>query len=169
MTAKPCTPARLATQRRLGAVLCRALAQAAAEGQTPTVLSAQTRMPPVAEGRPPALHSLRTYGSYAVRDRLAVREQSQRAAPNGQRYAVTVYWPGPAVLSELSPEEVAAWEAARQEPPVAGTVRVGGHLYRVVDGEALGAVPGGDWLLLRGGRAVSTDGMTSGRWEVVHG
>ena len=36
-------------------------------------------------------------------------------------------------------------------------------------GEALGALPGSDWVLLRGGRAVSTDGVTSGRWEVVHG
>jgi hypothetical protein len=54
-------------------------------------------------------------------------------------------------------------------PPESGTVRVGGHLYRVVDGEALGTVPGGDWLLLRGGRAVSKDGTASGRWEVVNG
>lgn len=163
-------PARRAAELRIAAALCRALAQAAAEGQTPTVLSAQPRMPPVgATGCQPSLHSLRTYGSYAVRDGLAVRESGRRADPSGRRYTVTVYWPGPEAGEVLSAEEVAAWDAARVEPPAEGTVRVGGHLYRVVDGEALGALPGSDWLLLRGGRAVSRDGVTSGRWEVVHG
>ena len=132
----------------------RAVAQVAAEGGQPLLHLAARRFDGSAS-------SLRVYMLDALHAEVAVAEPAEA----GRR----LYWPGPRAVEALGPELAAAWEAARVLPPQAGTVRVGGHLYRVVDGEALGAVPGGDWLLLRGGRAVSKDGRSDGRWEVVNG
>lgn len=132
----------------------RAVAEVAAEGGQPLLHLAARRFDGSAS-------SLRVYMLDALHAEVAVAEPAEA----GRR----LYWPGPRAVEALGPELAAAWEAARVLPPQAGTVRVGGHLYRVVEGEALGAVPGGDWLLLRGGRAVSKDGTASGRWEVVNG
>lgn len=132
----------------------RAVAEVAAEGQQPLLHLAARRY----EG---SASSLRVYMLDALHADVARTE----TVGAGRR----LYWPGPRAAEAVGPELAAAWEAARVVPPQSGTVRVGGHLYRVVDGQALGTVPGGDWLLLRGGRAVSTDGQTASRWEVVHG
>jgi hypothetical protein len=132
----------------------RAVAELAAAGHEPRLAAALERFAG-------PFNSLRVYMADAVKAGVAVYEGVEA----GRR----LYWPGPRAVEALGEELAAAWEAARVLPPESGTVRVGGHLYRVVDGEALGTVPGGDWLLLRGGRAVSKDGTASGRWEVVNG
>jgi hypothetical protein len=143
-------------ERRVAVAFAAVAAEVARSGHAPTTAA-------VAERLGTSSSSARVYAVHAVTLGFVLRDQ---AAALGQP---TSYWPGPAAGEVLGEAEVAAWEAARVEPPSEGTVRVGGHLYRVVDGEALGALPGSDWLLLRGGRAVSKDGVTSGRWEVVHG
>ena len=84
--------------------------------------------------------------------------------PHVRGGASRLLWPGPRAGEVLSPEEVSAWEAARQVPPERGVVTVAGEQRPVVDGVALGTVPGGDWRLRRGGVAVRQDGKT-GRWE----
>ena len=152
------SPPAGAYQRRVATAFAVAAAEVASAGHAPTTAAVAAAM----LGGVPA-GSARVYATYAVRLGFVVR--GERDMPLGP----SLYWPGPAVGEALGADEVAAWEAARLLPPIWGTVRVGGHLYRVVDGEALGALPGSDWLLLRGGRAVSKDGVTSGRWEVVHG
>ena len=132
----------------------RAVAEVAAAGGQPLLHLAARRFDGSAS-------SLRVYMLDALHAGVAVAEPAEP----GRR----LYWPGPRAVEALGEELAAAWEAARVLPPQEGTVRVGGHLYRVVDGEALGTVPGGDWRLLRGGRAVSFDGQVSAKWEVVNG
>jgi hypothetical protein len=150
-------PARRATRfatRTTVVRAARAVAELAASGHEPRLRFAVERF----DG---PFNNFRVYMANAVKAGVAVYE----GVDAGRR----LYWPGPRAAEALGEELAAAWEAARVLPPESGTVRVGGHLYRVVDGEALGTVPGGDWLLLRGGRAVSKDGTASGRWEVVNG
>ena len=132
----------------------RAVAEVAAEGQQPLLHLAARRFDGSAS-------SLRVYMLDALHAEVAVAEPAEA----GRR----MYWPGPRAVEALGEELAAAWEAARVLPPQAGTVRISGCMYRVVDGEALGTVPGGDWRLLRGGRAVSFDGAVSAKWEVVNG
>jgi hypothetical protein len=132
----------------------RAVAELAASGHEPRLAAALERFAG-------PFNSLRVYMADAVKAGVAVYEGVEAGGACTGR--------APALSRRSGEELAAAWEAARVLPPQSGTVRVGGHLYRVVDGEALGTVPGGDWLLLRGGRAVSKDGTASGRWEVVNG
>lgn len=145
-------------QRRMAEAFTKAVAEVASSGHAPTTAAVAAVIP---GGATPS--SARVYAVFAVNHGFVVR------GPRSSSYEPTRYWPGPAAGEVLGADDVAAWEAARVEPPAEGTVRVGGHLYRVVDGEALGALPGSDWMLLRGGRAVSKDGVTMGRWEVVNG
>jgi hypothetical protein len=152
------SPPAGAYQRRVATAFAVAAAEVASAGYAPTTAAVAAAMP----GDVPA-GSARVYATYAVRLGFVVRGERDVLGES------SLYWPGPAAGEVLGADEVAAWEAARLLPPTEGTVRVGGHLYRVVDGEALGALPGSDWMLLRGGRAVSKDGATVGKWEVVHG
>jgi len=132
----------------------RAVAEVAAEGGQPLLHLAARRFDGSAS-------SLRVYMLDALHAEVAVAEPVEA----GRR----MYWPGPRAVEALGPELAAAWEAARVLPPQDGTVRISGCMYRVVDGDALGTVPGGDWRLLRGGRAVSFDGTVSAKWEVANG
>jgi hypothetical protein len=132
----------------------RAVAELAAAGHEPRLAAAHERF----DG---PFASLRVFIADAVKAGVAVYE----GVDAGRR----LYWPGPRAVEALGPELAAAWEAARVLPPQEGTVRISGCMYRVIDGEALGTVPGGDWRLLRGGRAVSFDGQAVSKWEVVNG
>lgn len=138
----------------VAARLARELAALAAEGLAPTRTEAGLRL-----GWSMGLSS-QHLGTMLRQQVIAPGER----LPHTRGGASRLLWPGPRAAEVLSPEEVAAWEAARQVPPEEGVVTVAGEQRRVVDGVALGTVPGGDWRLRRGGVAVREDGKT-GRWE----
>lgn len=137
-----------------GCALVRELAAMAAEGFAPTRLEATRRL-----GLSMGLTS--QWLNIMVRRGVIVEGERLAATRGGLS---RLLWPGPRVGEVLSLAEVAAWEAARQVPPEEGVVVVAGEQRRVVDGVALGTVPGCDWRLRRGGVAVREDGKT-GRWE----
>lgn len=134
--------------------LARQLAAVAAEGLAPTRAEASHRL-----GCSMGLSS--QYLSTLLRQGVVAVGALQGRRQGG---ASRLLWPGPRAGEVLGAEEVAAWEAAREEPPERGFVTVAGERRPVVDGVALGTVPGGDFRLRRGGVAVREDGFTS-RWE----
>ena len=144
--------------RRVGdlagcALVCE-LAALAAEGLAPTRMEATRRL-----GLSMGLTS--QHLNIMVRRGIIVEGGRLAAARGG---ASRLLWPGPRATEVLTAEQVAAWEAACVVPPEEGVVTVAGERRRVVDGVALGTVPGGDWRLRRGGVAVREDGLL-GRWE----
>lgn len=139
----------------VAARLARQLAAVAAEGLAPTRAEASHRLGWSMSLSSQHLYTLLRQGVVAV-GALQGRRQGGGAS--------RLLWPGPRAGEVLTAEQVAAWEAARQVPPEEGVVIVAGEQRRVVDGVALGTVPGCDWRLRRGGVAVREDGRL-GRWE----